>query len=555
MRYLIVFSLLSVSAYAWSEDTGSVKTCNGKYGAEVVSVQGKLFSNLKAKNDWQEVRLNDVICEGSRVKVENNSRATLTLSNGITLRLDKDTIISLQQVQPDSPVWLKQFKGFLHTISRTPKRLTIETPIANAGPEGTEFAMSVDDNKASLWVYEGGVKFFNGKGEVKLKPGESAQAQLGQAPKATIDLKPEDAVNWALYYPPVLPYPDASAAIDSDLHQIIQDYRQGKVDAALKRLDSLPIDKQTSDFHKVRAAIRLSTGQDELALQDIQELLTRNPNDADALALKSIRALTQNSKDEAYELAVKATKASPQSASAYSALSYAEQGRFNLEKAQAAADQAVKLAPNDVLVWARKAELELSQGLTKESQKSAQKASELDANLERTQTVMGFAHLLRMDTDEALQSFDKAIQLDSTSPLARLGLGLAKIRDGDLAEGRQDLEIAATLDPNNSIVRSYLGKAYYEERRSKLADDQFSLAKERDPKDPTPFFYDAINKQTTNRPVEALRDMQKAIELNDNRGVYRSKLMLDQDVAARTANLARIYNDLGFGRVALKEAW
>ena len=103
---------------------------------------------------------------------------------------------------------------------------------------------------------------------------------------------------------------------------------------------------------------------------------------------------------------------------------------------------------------------------------------------------------------------------------------MAKIRNGDLEEGRQDLETAAILDPNNSIVRSYLGKAYYEERRSTLAEDQFKLAKERDPKDPTPYFYDAINKQTTNRPVEALHDMQKAIELNDNRGVYRSKLWL-----------------------------
>jgi tetratricopeptide (TPR) repeat protein len=100
-----------------------------------------------------------------------------------------------------------------------------------------------------------------------------------------------------------------------------------------------------------------------------------------------------------------------------------------------------------------------------------------------------------------------------------------------------------------------LGKAYYEEKKDKLAEDQYAAAKQLDPKDPTPFFYEAIQKQTTNRPVEALQDLQTAIELNDNRAVYRSKLLLDQDLAARSAGLARIYTDLGFQHLALAEGY
>ena len=135
--------------------------------------------------------------------------------------------------------------------------------------------------------------------------------------------------------------------------------------------------------------------------------------------------------------------------------------------------------------------------------------------------------------------------------LPRLGLGLAKIRDGDLVEGRKEIEIAVSLDPDNSLIRSYLGKAFYEEKRDKMADDQYGMAEKLDPKDPTPFFYEAIKKQSINRPVEALEDMQKAIELNDDRAVYRSKLLLDSDLAARSASLARIYTDLGFQDLAL----
>src|SRR5262249_43993091 len=144
---------------------------------------------------------------------------------------------------------------------------------------------------------------------------------------------------------------------------------------------------------------------------------------------------------------------------------------------------------------------------------------------------------------------------DQAAPLPRLGLGLAKIREGHLDEGGRDLEVAASLDPNNSLIRSYLGKAYYEEKRTGLDEREYAVAKELDPKDPTPWLYDAIAKQTTNRPVEALHDMQQSIALNDNRLVYRSRLLLDSDLAVRSASLGRIYTDLGFQELALVEGW
>ena len=54
-------------------------------------------------------------------------------------------------------------------------------------------------------------------------------------------------------------------------------------------------------------------------------------------------------------------------------------------------------------------------------------------------------------------------------------------------------------------------------------------------------------------PVEALHDLRKSIELNDNRAVYRSRLLLDSDLAARSASLASIYSDLGFQQRAVVE--
>ena len=296
-------------------------------------------------------------------------------------------------------------------------------------------------------------------------------------------------------------------------------------------------------------------GRVDEADADIKRALRLAPNDGNALALQSIIAVVENEKDKALNLAQRAVEAAPGSATAWIALSYAQQARFDLEAARASLEKAVQLDPKNALAWARLAELWSSFGRLEQALEAAQKAVILDPDLSRTQTVLGFAYLTEVKTTEATEAFAKAIALDQADPLPRLGLGLAKIREGDLHEGRREIELAASLDPNSSIVRSYLGKAYYEEKRMPLEEHQYIIAEELDPKDPTPWFYDAIAKQTTNRPVEALQDMQKAIELNDNRVVYRSRLSLDSDLAARSASLARVYTDLGFQQLALVEGW
>ncbi|BBL57969.1 FecR domain-containing protein [Methylomonas koyamae] len=538
-----------------SAETDAAAACSQTASATLVSLQGSLYFDPDGHGRWHVAQLSQALCEGSRIRVEADSRATLLLPSGITLRLSGGSVLSLNKIGQQDPTLLDLVKGFVHFISRTPKQLQITTPVANAGPEGTEFALQADAASASLWVYEGGVRFFNAYGELRLQPGESGQTLLGQAPRAQIDIKPRDAVSWALYYPPLLNYPEPAQAADPDLRAAIAEFRRGRTDLALTALAALPPERQSLQYLKIRGAMRLSVGQTETALQDIQALLAANPGDADALALQSILALSQNRKAEADALAKQAVAADNRSAAAHSALSYVQQGQFDLEQALASAERAAALAPQDALVWARLAELRLALGRRNESRDAAAKAFQLDPNLERTQTVAGFSQLFDTEIDRARRSFETAIRLDSSSPLARLGLGLAKIRGGDLEQGRRELEIAAVLDPENSLIRSYLGKAYYEERRDRLAADQLELAKERDPNDPTPYFYDAIRKQTTNRPVEALADMQDAMQLNDNRAVYRSKLLLDQDLAAKSASLGRIYNDLGFQWMGLVQGW
>jgi tetratricopeptide (TPR) repeat protein len=264
--------------------------------------------------------------------------------------------------------------------------------------------------------------------------------------------------------------------------------------------------------------------------------------------------VVKNDKAAALRDAQQATTLTPNAYRPWLALSYAQQADFKLEPALESAQKAAALAPNSALAQARVAELLMSLGRIREAEKAAQQAIAAEPRQARGHVILGFVHLAQINTKAARQDFTHAIELDSTDPLPRLGMGLAIIREGKLKEGREQIEIAVALDPTNSLVRSYVGKAYYEENtkeRDVLAASQFSLAKELDPNDPTPWFYDAILKQTQNRPVEALEDLQKSIELNNNRAVYRSRLLLDEDRAARAISLARTFRSLGFEQLGV----
>ena len=282
--------------------------------------------------------------------------------------------------------------------------------------------------------------------------------------------------------------------------------------------------------------------------------LAKDPKAGLAYALRAIIEVVRNERPQALASAEKAVALTP-SAAAKIALSYAQQADFRLEAARDTLLSAVSQHPEDSLAWARLGEMWLMFGERGKAMEAARKAEALAPDLARTQIVLGFAALSDNREADSKTAFERAISLSSDDPLAHLGLGLAKIKRGHLVEGRRSLEAAVALDSSNALLRSYLGKAYYAEKRPPLDGQQYSIAKELDPADPTAYFYDAINKQTTNRPVEALQDMEKSIELNDNRAVYRSRLLLDSDLAARSASQARIYTDLGFQQRALVEGW
>ncbi len=494
--------------------------------ATMVSLQGSAEVRRTRSAEWQPAKIDTVFFPGDMLRIHENGRAAVQLQNDALLRLDQGTTLTFTGIEREETYIIELLKGAAHFFSRGTRSLKVVTPFVNASVEGTEFQVHVTDTGADVSMFQGRVRLENDQGAASLGKGESAVVRAGAAPEARLMVSPRDAVKWTLYYPEVV---------------AVEDLSVGKPSPSVRLIQS--------------AAANLAVGQATDAEREIDAALSAAPGNGEALSLKAVVAVATNRKEEALALAQKAVEKTPGLAAAHIALSYARQAAFDLKGAQAALEDGVGAEPDSALAWARLSEIRLALGDMEGALEAARRSTGLRPDLALTRTVMGFAYLAKADTKAAAGEFEWAIALDTAMPLPRLGLGLARIRDGKLREGRRLLELAAGLDPGNSIYRSYLGKAYFEEKRDKFAADQLSMAKELDPQDPTPWFYDAIRKQSINRPVEALHDLQTSIALNDNRAVYRSSLHLDEDLAARNVALAQIYKEIGFDQLALSEGY
>lgn len=512
-----------------AQTTASPQQC-AAWVARLVSWQGSLVVRRPGVAGVQPASLRQNFCVGDVLEVGAYSRAALELPDQTVVSVDQGTVITFAAPADDKRTWLDILKGAIHVISRDPRALRVITPFANAGIEGTEFFVGVGGDATTVIVYEGSVKVENSAGVATAAAGESVLARAGSAPVLQQVVRPRDAVVWTLYYPPTAsgPLPDAAAA-----------------EPAVPSVD----------FFVGRAEQRLRVGRMAEADADLASALSLAPGSAEVLARQSVIALTRNQTETAAGLADEAVTAAPDSAAARLARSYTRQAALDLPGAISDLEAGAAAHPDNALLRARLAELWLASGEIARSEAEAKAALAADPQLGLAHSVLGFVYLSRIQLVAAKDSFLEAIRLEPSAPLPRLGLGLGQIRSGDLQAGRAEIERAVISDPGNSLLRSYMGKAYYAEKQDKLSASQLALARELDPRDPTPWFYDAIRRQTVNDPIGAASDLERSVDLNDDRAVYRSRLLLDQDLAARSASLGRVYRSLGYEELGLREGW
>jgi len=548
--------------------------------ATILGMQGTVEIQRAEAARWDPAYTNQVLDAGNRIRTDRNSQALLRFSDLETVRIGPRSLIRIES-KGERKSGFDFFKGVLYFFHRDkPDEFEVKTPQMAAIIRGTEFTLEVaDDGTTTLSLLDGEVRVTNPQSGsdvvLDLKSGEQAINEPGKPPRRTAIIEAVNLVQWCLYYPAVLNLDELQLAADAQpaLGESLAAYRRGDLTAALA---AYPAGRQpASEEERVYlAALLLSVGGVNDANEQLAPLLSSNRRGDRVKDL----ALALRRQIAAVKFQEESSTPAPDLSSALLAESYYQQSRSKLDASLAAAREAVRIAPDFAFGWARVAELEFGFGRIPAAREAVEKSLQLAPRNAAALTLRGFLLAARNKTAEALKAFDQALAVDSKLGHAWLGRGLCRIQQGQSKAGRADLQVAATLEPNRSSFRSYLGKAFHEagstgdavwfgttftdyvtkgfrkDTALAQADRELGLARKLDANDPTAWLYSALLKQQQNRVNEAIRDLERSQALNDNRQVYRSRLLLDQDQAVRGANLATLYLDAGMTDVSAREA-
>jgi len=520
----------------------------------IIELQGTVEIMPAGANTWVLTQTNQVVHPGDRLRSGENSRLTLKWSDQSVVPFA--ALTELEILAPEksgSLAGLNLVKGVISFFHRdNPGRIKVLTHGATASVEGTEFVLKSEGENApaSLAVIDGKVQFANSLGGVTLTNGEEAVAQPGQPPARTAGFVANNLLQWSFYYPAVLNLEDLSFTADEQavLKNSFDAYRAGGLLAALS---NFPVGGAVSESGKIyHAALLLAVGEVDGTEAELNSLPAEKKTGALAESLRTlIAAVKRDQRTAALQ---------PQLSSELLAASYYAQSRAtgdeSLKSALALARRAASVAPRFGFAWERVAELEFGFGHASEARRALTRSLELCPRNAEALALKGFLLAGQNRIGEATKWFDLAIATDAALGNAWLGRGLCRIRSGDAKGGRSDLFVAAVLEPQRAVLRSYLGKAFSDAGKNDLANKELGRALRLDPADPTGWLYSALAKQQENRVNEAISHLEKSQELNDNRQVFRSKLMLDEDKAVRSANLATMYRDAGMDDVSVREA-
>ncbi len=511
----------------------------------LIESAGRVEYRASGNTDWLAATNGLTLAVGDRVRTGDKSRAAVQFSDRSVLRLNERTTLEIQPPRRAEERRFRLWQGILYFFNREqPARLEFETPVVSGAIRGTEFALEADEATGAtrLALLEGEVDLAAAGGNLALKAGEQAEVKPGQAPVKSPLIDAASAVQWALYYPAVVAPADLglTASEAAALAASLDAYRAGDFLEAHRRAS----EEAASEGGKLyRAALDLTVGQVEAA----EGRLRGTPDDHPARkALQELIAVVRGNPTP--------QASAPGSPSEWLARSYGDQSRFQLRAALAAADRAVAAAPEFGAARARQAELLLMFDRRQEALAALDTALAQSPRLASAHAIRGFALLDRQDTREALAAFDEAIRIEAGLGSAWLGRGLAQLRLRQRDEGLKSLQTAAALEPRRALHRSYLAKAFSERGEPTLAEKEFQQAQSLDPNDPTAWLYSSLHRWRQLRPNAAVEDLEKSAALNDRRGLFRSRLLLDRDLAVRSANLASIYRDAGLPEAGLRAA-
>ncbi len=556
----------------------------------IISLHGRVEHQPRQVPLWSAARILEELYEQDRVRTFHDSRTAILFLDQTQVRLRDETQMTIRRVagrQDGGSVFdLLRGEAWFRTRN-TESDLSVTTPAVTAAIRGTELNVAVGESGLTIvTVVEGSVTVSNELGSVLVSVGEQGVARPGEAPVKRVILQPEDAVQWVLYYPVDMSYADLPLKSSGvEIETAVIRLRAGEPEAALAVLEAVldinpwaPVlasvallklgdaaaaravlaEARVTGIEAWRkaqlAAIELSVGNIRPAEELLSDALSIEPGNPRVLSLLSTTALTQNRIDLATSYAQRALAANPSSASAHIVAGEVSQALYDLNAALLHYGKALETDPDNARARLNRARVRFGTEDVYGAEQDTARVLRLNPQNAQAASLSGFLYLATNRTQAAEELFEAAYSADPTIGEPHIGLGIVRFSQRREEEALWELLTATLLEPKRSLYQSYLGKGYYQLRRHAEALSALQSAMRLDPLDPTPHLYTAVILGDLNRHAEALSAYRTAMLLNDNRGVYRGRLLLDRDHAAANVSLAETYRQFGFEQRGLAEA-
>jgi len=544
----IALVTVSVAAPVWASSGAEPRVVSVRHNATVLQ-----------DSVSQPIKVNASLEPGDVLETDKFGRVSLILPSRMLLKVSENTWFSYQGVSEKGIEGeLKRGKVWLRG-QRSGAGVNLKTPTATASIRGTEWYMEVDEaGSTTIGVLDGRVAVSNEYGAVELASREVALIEPGEKPVKMVYLTPDNAVNWTLQYRFLWADSDSQRApgpLRDAIPDIIKAYQVSDLEQASQRLTDLPASIQGSaQWRGLSGFLYLSTGQHDQAQSLFRSSAAEDPGWGWPYAQLAFMSIIENQLEKAQTLINTGLAAEPGSAALYVVKAYYHKASLELEKAAIAVRNTVELAPSFVpgLFAAAQIAIEMGDLSAAESLLNAVPATEISRS--EKELLLGFIALRRSDTARAHEHFLASADADPERADAWMGLGMAKINSGQIEGGLEAMVYATVVAPQVSSYQSYLAKAFFAEGDTFRANIALDRAKRLDPKDPTPWLYEAAIQYAGNQVSGAVNSLKMARDLNDNRAVLRSRYLLDQDEAVLMSNITRAYNDFGLDFTATQLA-
>ncbi len=560
LRYLItatlvIACLIGANCYSYAQN---------KTVASLYSNEGSIFVRRTGVSVWQPIKGGDSFYEGDTVRTGTDGKAAFQFVDGALVRIGRFSAMTFEKVLANGNPSVTHTQGKAYFFSRGARREPeINTTTVNAAIFGTELVIETNEDSTTIDVLHGSVKASNSFGATTLAPGERAVTKRGSPPAKSILVRPADSVQWMIRFPFILiesdivssPDVGCSGACASAVHEVFTQVKSGR--SLIEALNNSSNKLKSTDRGALLEAIALwRVGEIARAAANIKAMsqTMSAPDSALRELLLGFLELQNSNLTAAQQHLSASTKLRADLINAQLLQSYISQASGDLDDALSIIKSSRQEHQDVPELFDREAELLLSFDRYEDTKALLEKRELAFGTSSMSAALSGFAAISRKDFAQAQLDFATALSEDPSQALPYFGQALIKVNDRDYDSAKDLLSHAVQLEPSTAIYRSYLGKLFFENAQSEHSRQEFDAAIALDPNDPTPHLYRSFVDVAQNDPIKGLADVEQSIQLNDGRAVYRSSLLLDRDLAVRSAGLSRVFTELGFSEAARIEA-